>query len=250
MNKMMTKISAAALSAAMVLGNGIVLSAYADDAETTTAAVETTTAAATESQTEATTTATETTTAAPATTTAAQPSVAVSALAGTWQYQVSSGNYTVEQGAKSNGTVTINSDGTFSYTDATGKVTTGTVKAEVENIGGTNITNINFYAGSTFSFGGAYRNADEISIGNGGMSRLVRGAAVIAETTTAAATSAVATSATGSATSAASTTAAATTTKANKNDSPKTGDSFPALAMTAALLSAAALSITTKKRNK
>ena len=242
MNKMMTKLSAAALSAAMVLGNGVLLSAGAEGEETTTAATVTeavtTTAEAT--------TAAETTTAAPATTTAAQPSVDVASLAGTWQYQVSSGNETVDKGAKINGTVTINSDGTFSFTDTTGKVTTGTVKAEVENIGGTNVTNINFYAGSTLSFGGAYRNADDISIGNGGMARLVRGAAVIAETTTAASATAA-----GSATTAPTTTkAATTTTKANTNDSPKTGDTFPALAVSAALLSAAALSITTKKRNK
>ena len=43
--------------------------------------------------------------------------------------------------------------------------------------------------------------------------------------------------------------AATTTTKANTNDSPKTGDTFPALAISAALLSAAGLSFVARKKN-
>ncbi len=248
MKKMVTKISAAALSAAMVLGSSAVLSAGAEGED---AAVSTTTAAEISTSTETTTTVAETvlttstaavTEAAATTSTAAATEAATAAastttqpaavtmnnLAGKWEYQVSSGNDTVDKGAKSNGTVEIKADGTFTYTNAENKTSTGTVKIESEEIGGTSVTFINFYIGSEVSFGGAYFSANAISIGNGGMSRLVR------ITDNAAAT----------------TQAVTTTAKANTNDSPKTGDTFPALAMTAALLSAAALSISTKKRNK
>ena len=246
MKNMMVKFGAAALSAAMVFSNGAFLTAGAEE-ETTTLAAEVTTIAteaATQAATEAATTTTEgttaateaattttTTIAATETTTAAatttQVAVSLSALAGKWDYQVSNGNYPVEKGSKSNGTVEIKADGTFTYTDTANKTVNGTVKLEKEEIGGSSVTVVNFYVEGTFSFGGAYRSNNEISIGNGGMARLVRNTA-----------------------SAATTTAATTTKAANKNDSPKTGDSFPALGMTAALLSAAALSITTKKRNK
>lgn len=245
MKNMMVKFGAAALSAAMVFSNGAFLTAGAEE-ETTTLAAEVTTiateAVTTEAATEAATTAAETTTAAAETTTTTttiavtettaaatttQTAISLGALAGKWDYQVSSGNAPVEKGSKSNGTVEIKADGTFTYTDTANKTVNGTVKLEKEEIGGSSVTVVNFYVEGTFSFGGAYRSNNEISIGNGGMARLVRNTA-----------------------SAATTTAATTTKAANKNDSPKTGDSFPALGMTAALLSAAALSITTKKRNK
>ncbi len=241
MKNMMVKFGAAALSAAMVFSNGAFLTAGAEE-ETTTLAAEVTTIATEAVTTEAATTAAETTTAAAETTTTTttiavtettaaatttQTAISLGALAGKWDYQVSSGNYTVDKGSKSNGTVEIKADGTFTYTDTANKTVNGTVKLEKEEIGGSSVTVVNFYVEGTFSFGGAYRSNNEISIGNGGMARLVRNTA-----------------------SAATTTAATTTKAANKNDSPKTGDSFPALGMTAALLSAAALSITTKKRNK
>ncbi|MBP7185883.1 MAG: LPXTG cell wall anchor domain-containing protein [Ruminococcus sp.] len=250
MKNMMVKFGAAALSAAMVFSNGAFLTAGAEEetttlaAEVTTIATEAATEAATQAATEAATTttkgttaaieaattttttiaATETTTAAATTT---QVAVSLSALAGKWDYQVSNGNYTVDKGSKSNGTVEIKADGTFTYTDTANKTVNGTVKIESDGIVGSTVSMVNFYVNGAISFGGAYRSNNEISIGNGGTARLVRNTA-----------------------SATTTTAATTTKAANKNDSPKTGDSFPALAMTAALLSAAALSITTKKRNK
>ena len=247
MKNMMVKFGAAALSAAMVFSNGAFLTAGAEE-ETTTLAAEVTTIAteaATQAATEAATTTTEgttaateaattttTTIAATETTTAAatttQTAVSLSALAGKWEYQVSSGNDTVDKGAKSNGTIEIKADGTFTYTDTAKKTVNGIVKLEPDGIIGSTITLVNFYVDGAISISGAYRSANEISIGNGGMSRLVR------NTNNAAAT----------------TQAVTTTAKANTNDSPKTGDTFPALAMTAALLSAAALSISTKKRNK
>ena len=246
MKNMMVKFGAAALSAAMVFSNGAFLTAGAEEetttlaAEVTTIATEAATQAATEAAattTEGTTAATEaattttTTIAATETTTAAatttKVAVSLSALAGKWDYQVSNGNYTVDKGSKSNGTVEIKADGTFTYTDTANKTVNGTVKIEPDGVAGSTLSMVNFYVNGAISFGGAYRSNNEISIGNGGTARLVRNTA-----------------------SATTTTAATTTKAANKNDSPKTGDSFPALAMTAALLSAAALSITTKKRNK
>lgn len=256
MKKIITKVSAAALSAAMVLGNGIILSAGAEGEETTAAVTEAVTTAVQAPTAEAATQAAETTaaqaettaaqataaqaetTAAPTTSVAPAASVTVSSLVGKWIYQVSSGNATVDKGAKDNGTVEIAKDGTYKYTDTTGAVKTGTVVVGTEEIGGTAATTVNFYEGSTLSFGGYYRSNYEISIGNGGMARLVRETATAATTTVAVSGTATTTK------------AAVTTTKANTNDSPKTGDSFPALAISAALLSAAALSITTKKRNK
>lgn len=249
MNKMIAKISAAALSAAMVLGNGVVLSAGAEGEETTVPAVVSETAAPVETTEPATQpptesapaeTSAETTasvqTEAPTATTSAVPaaSITIGTIAGSWVYQVANGNTTVDQSAKDNGSVEITKEGTFTYTDTTGKKTTGTVVIGTEEIAGTTLTTVNFYEGTTLSFGGYYRSNGEISIGNGGTARLVRPSSAAPATTQAATT----------------TKAASTTTKANTNDSPKTGDSFPALAISAALLSAAALSITTKKRNK
>lgn len=100
--------------------------------------------------------------------------IGINDIAGKWNYQVSSGNYAVEEGAKDNGTVEIKADGTYSYTDTNGKVTTGTVKIGIDEVGGTKFTTVLFSNGTEVSFAGYYRSAYEISIGNGGMARLVR----------------------------------------------------------------------------
>lgn len=100
--------------------------------------------------------------------------IGINDIAGKWNYQVSSGNYAVEEGAKDNGTVEIKADGTYSYTDTNGKVTTGTVKIGIDEVGGTKFTTVLFSNGTEVSFAGYYRGAYEISIGNGGMARLVR----------------------------------------------------------------------------
>ncbi|SHM17737.1 hypothetical protein [Ruminococcus flavefaciens] len=95
---------------------------------------------------------------------------------GEWKYQVSASGYnTVDKGAKDNGIVVVHEDGTYTYTDINGNVETGTVKAGVEEFGGSSSRTVNFYKGSEFSFGGYYHEPDVISIGNGSASRLVRG---------------------------------------------------------------------------
>ena len=74
--------------------------------------------------------------------------IGINDIAGKWNYQVSSGNYAVEEGAKDNGTVEIKADGTYSYTDASGKVTTGTVKIGIDEVGGTKFTTVLFSNGT------------------------------------------------------------------------------------------------------
>ena len=99
----------------------------------------------------------------------------INEIAGKWKYQISSGNYPIENGAKDFGTVVINTDGTYSFTDSTGKVTTGTVGTGTEEIARSELPTVGFYSGTVFSFGGYYRSdTGTISIGNGGMARLIR----------------------------------------------------------------------------
>lgn len=99
-------------------------------------------------------------------------------IAGQWEYQISDGANTVDADPQYNGLVTINTDGTYSYREPSerGNTTTGTVKIGSEEIGGTVHTTVSFYEGEEFAFGGYYNSGDpeEISIGNGGMARLLR----------------------------------------------------------------------------
>lgn len=259
MKKFIGKVSAAAMSAAMILGNGVILNASAaeGDAVTTTEAAVVTTVQATATEAAATTTeaattqapvATETTTVttaeatttAPATTTA---QVSTGFVAGTYysssaKYQGyntysfasdgKSGSY-INSVAGSTVTFTIsyaNPTITLSFSDGTSK--TG------------NITNI--ASGATVSNFTITWNSGEVET----FSTTPPASAVTTTTFAAAAT----TTSVGSTTAASTTKAVTTTAKPNKNDSPKTGDSFPALAMTAALLTAAGLSFATKKRSK
>ncbi len=221
-------IEAVTTTIAVEEGNPDVTTVASDPAEevttTLTEAVETTTTAV-----GTTTAADTTTTAAPATTAAVTTTNAASTVkdyVGKWTYQVADGNTTVDKASKNNGTVEIKADGTYSYKDAAGKTTTGTVKITEDNIGGTVLTTINFCTGDTVNFSGVYHSdTKEISIGNGGQARLVREAA------------------------AATTTKAAGTTKAaNKNGSPKTGDSFPAMPVAGAALAAVAVAFALRKK--
>ena len=99
---------------------------------------------------------------------------------GSWQYQVAAEN-NVEVCSKYNGTVVISEDGTYTYTDANGYTSSGTVKVGSEEIGGTKNTTVGFYEGSAYQFGGYYlpERSYEIHLGNGSTSRLVRGDDVI-----------------------------------------------------------------------
>ena len=98
-------------------------------------------------------------------------------IAGEWTYQESSGNYTVDKGARNIAQVDINSDGTYTYIDSAGKVTNGRIEFSTEKIMETEFINVNFYSGSERQFSATYRkeSKDEMYIGNGGLARLVRG---------------------------------------------------------------------------
>ena len=98
----------------------------------------------------------------------------IKALAGQWKYQESQYNF-VPGSITEKGTVVINEDGTYKYTKANGSTETGTVKIGTEEFGGSSFKTVSFYNGSSYSFGGYYQNNEWISIGNGGISRLVRG---------------------------------------------------------------------------
>jgi len=95
---------------------------------------------------------------------------------GRWKYQASSGNYTVDKGAENIGTVEIRGDGTYTYTENNGNVTTDRVERSVEEIAGTEFVTLTFYDGSAIKFVASYNEAggDRLNIGNGGLERLVR----------------------------------------------------------------------------
>ncbi|WP_028521236.1 hypothetical protein [Ruminococcus flavefaciens] len=95
---------------------------------------------------------------------------------GRWKYQASSGNYTVDMGAENIGTVEIRGDGTYTYTENNGNVTTDRVERSVEKIAGTEFVTLTFYDGSAIKFVASYNEAgsDRLNIGNGGLERLVR----------------------------------------------------------------------------
>ena len=204
MKKSISIIAAAAMAASLTLAG--TMNAFAADEESTT-----------QSSTEAFET--------------HEPTVKLADITGKWNYEIADGNTTVDKAAKNNGVVEISDDGTYSYTDADGKNTSGTVVIKAEELNGTYSDIVNFYIGEEFSFGGYYRSADEISIGNGGISRLIRdnGEAVETSTTTEGeTTTTTTTTTTSSTTTSKTTTGKAITTSAN---SPKTGVAFPALAV-------------------
>ncbi len=205
MKKSISIIAAAAMAASLTLAG--TMSAFAADEEPTTQA---STEAATE----------------------AEPSIKIADIAGKWKYQVADGNTSVDKAAKDNGVVEIKDDSTFSYTDAEGKTSTGTVKIGTETIESTVADTVNFYVGDELSFGGYYHSdSKEISIGNGGTARLVADNGET-ETTTTEATTTEGTTTSTTTTTTATTTASSTTAKATTAaNSPKTGVAFPAIAI-------------------
>jgi len=102
--------------------------------------------------------------------------VDIAHFVGSWKYQISDTNYDVDISSKDNGIVVINEDGTYTYTDANGNTSTGTVKFGIEIIGSTPLQTVGFYEGSEYKFGGYYRaeEPDALYLGNSRISRLVR----------------------------------------------------------------------------
>ncbi len=252
MKKNVSIITTAILTAAIAVTGS--MTAFAEEAATTaateTAIAETTTTVAATTLTETTTlvetttldettTLSETTTQAATTTTAAAtdpaPSISVQDIVGKWKYQ---------DAGKDNGTVEIKADGTYTYTDAAGKTSNGTVKIGTETVEGTTATTVNFYVDETRSFGGYYRST-EISLGNGGVARLVKDNGAASTTATAATTASKASTTTAKTT----TTDKATTTTSSKTSSPKTGVSFPGFVLAGLAAAAAAATLTLKKKD-
>ena len=168
-----------------------------------------------------------------------RPAIAIADIVGKWTYQEADGNVSVEEKSKDNGTVEIKEDSSYTYTNAEGKETAGSVQITVEEIGGTPLTAVHFYNGQEVAFGGYYQNENEISLGNGGTARLVR-AEEEAEVTTTTTTAATTTTTT--------TTAKATTKAADKNTSPKTGVAFPALPVAGMAMAAVAVAFSLRKK--
>ena len=102
---------------------------------------------------------------------------------GTWIYQASSGNYTVDQGANNIGTVEMRGDGTYTYTENNGNVTTDRFERAVDEIAGTQLVTLVFYDGTAIKFAATYNEGlDQLGIGNGGLERLVRAGSAEAST--------------------------------------------------------------------
>ncbi|MBR1822765.1 MAG: SH3 domain-containing protein [Ruminococcus sp.] len=98
----------------------------------------------------------------------------IKALAGKWTYQAADGNTTVDKKSKDSGTLEVKNDGTYTFTGTDGKAKSGKVTIGIEYIDAKRFITVSFGDGKDSLFSGYYRSSDEISIGNGGMARLVR----------------------------------------------------------------------------
>ena len=108
----------------------------------------------------------------------------IAKLAGTWNYQGSAGRYTVDVKSIDMGTMVINPDSTFSFTDQDGNRTTGNIVIEEDtDIGGTPIRMLCFYEDgadkydrSSAGFVAYYdaENTDVLPVGHGWKVQLVR----------------------------------------------------------------------------
>ena len=246
MKKSVSIIAAAAMAASLTLAGSVNVFAAEETVATepATTAVEAT-EAATEAATEVATAVAQAPTA--AATEAAAPALDVKQFAGNWKLQVAEANSTVDTNAKDSGTVVINSDGSFTYTDLAGGTQSGTIKLGTEEIAGTTVNTVGLYSGETLLYGGYYTaGSDVINIGNGGQARLIRDNAATPATqaATAAATTAAATTAKPATTTKAATTAA---NSGNKTNSPKTGVAFPALSL-AGMTAAVAVAFSLRKK--
>lgn len=97
-------------------------------------------------------------------------------LAGQWKLQNSDTMLYVNISPTDCGTVVINKDGTYNYTDLNGKTSSGKVEFSIETIGGTPFQCISLYDGQERMFGGYYHSNDPdvIYYGNNHFSRIVR----------------------------------------------------------------------------
>lgn len=80
-------------------------------------------------------------------------------IAGEWKYQSSDTNLPVNITPTDYGTVVIKKDGTYTFTDLSGKTSSGTVQFSIETIGGTPFQCISLYEGEERRFGGYYLTA-------------------------------------------------------------------------------------------
>lgn len=97
-------------------------------------------------------------------------------LAGQWKYQISDTDLYVNISPKDCGTVVINKDSTYVFTDLDGKSISGKVEFSIETIGGKPFQCICLYDGEERRFGGYYHSDDPdvIYYGNNHVSRIVR----------------------------------------------------------------------------
>ena len=101
--------------------------------------------------------------------------VDVKTLAGTWSYMELDQAYLPDNKVKAIGTLKISEDGTYTYKDSNGTITTGTVDTGIEMIADSAMQTVNFLENGEFKFGGYYNwGWDTISVGNGGLAYLCR----------------------------------------------------------------------------
>ena len=97
-------------------------------------------------------------------------------IVGQWRYQLAAENKNVDVSAVDNGIITVNEDGTYTYTDLDGNTHSGTVKVDYDTFGGEyRVPFFAFYEGDKF-FIGCYcqqNNPNAYLIGNGGMEQLL-----------------------------------------------------------------------------
>ena len=99
---------------------------------------------------------------------------------GSWKEQTADTTADIDVSSEETGSCEIKADGSYVYTDANGKTSTGTVYVGDETIGGTVLTTLRFYNGTTLEKTASYQSArhDQLYFGNGAKVRLVRETAV------------------------------------------------------------------------
>jgi len=99
-------------------------------------------------------------------------------FAGEWTYQGAAGRYTVDVKSVDLGTMVINADSTFDFSDNSGNHSRGVIKVEYETCyDGSENTMLCFYEDGVDRSIAAYYNADDLnvlSVGNGGMAQFIR----------------------------------------------------------------------------